>query len=251
MQENGLASCRLFFTDKGCKWWWWHTLTSEDEHCRHVGWEVGTRHKQMHFFKDGHGRSISRIKGQCNLDVYAWIVSDYTSREMSVLSDADRAMKGMLDSIGGTFKGDFIQCLPDTEMEAALLWCPTGFSQRRVEETTGQFLFPSWSWVGWVGIAVYPWIIDRAFPMSLTGSPIFWLDAGSEEPFLGDKYRNNGKSTAEIPDDEEPWCYTSTYADRTKRLYLHPVNWATFGRPYKFLEHPKSHRLHFAPGPPD
>ena len=47
--------------------------------------------------------------------------------------------------------------LPETELDIALLWQPTSSIRRRVHPKTKAPLFPSWSWVGWIGGVAYPW----------------------------------------------------------------------------------------------
>ena len=108
------------------------------------------------------------------MDTFAFVISDYTSRNLTHQSDAANAILGVLNQFAGTFGGDFIAGLPDTEMAASLLWVPIGPHRRRCDPATGKPLFPSWSWLGWVGHVAYPWLTERSFPMSESGSPLQW-----------------------------------------------------------------------------
>jgi hypothetical protein len=58
------------------------------------------------------------------------------------------------------FRTQFIHGIPEGELDAALLWSPIGSSVRRCDPQTGEFLFPSWSWLGWIGHAAYPWAME-------------------------------------------------------------------------------------------
>ncbi|KAK3315522.1 heterokaryon incompatibility protein-domain-containing protein [Apodospora peruviana] len=203
MQEKVLSQRKLQVTDHGVRWWCWHTITSEDENCRHSFWREGTAHTGMYFFKTEHDQVVSKIGRNCNMDIYAFMVSDYTSRNLTHQGDAEKAIRGVFKEIDGLFRGTFIAGLPDTELSAALLWAPLGSQHRRLDPKTGEALFPSWSWLGWVGHVAYPWLIERSLPMSETGSPLVWrdqkyqsdndYDSDNEQAwFTGSDYRLNG-----------------------------------------------------------
>ena len=174
MQENVLSQRKLIITDQSCTYWCVHTLTTEDIHCRHRYWPVGEQHRGMLFFKADHNSLVGRFRRQSNFDLYAFVVSDYTQRSMKNPADAENAMLGIFDSIAGMFRGEFLHGLPDNELDSALLWCPTGSSERRIDARTGEPLFPSWSWLGWIGHACFPWATERALPLTSRASPLRW-----------------------------------------------------------------------------
>ena len=126
LQEKVLSQRKLQITDHCVQWWCWHTITSEDGNCRHPGWQPGTRHRGMHFYRSEHDLVVSKIGRNCNMDTFAFVISDYTSRNLTHQSDAANAILGVLNQLAGTFGGDFIAGLPDTEMAASLLWVPIG-----------------------------------------------------------------------------------------------------------------------------
>ncbi|KAK0624143.1 heterokaryon incompatibility protein-domain-containing protein, partial [Immersiella caudata] len=202
MQEKVLSQRKLQITDHCAMWWCWHTITSEDENCRHSGWQPGTDHRGMHFFRDEHELVVSKILGRnSNMDTYAFMISDYTNRNLTDQADAANAFLGIFDQLDGTFRGEFIAGLPDTEIAASLLWVPIGPHRRRCirdpETSHVRPLFPSWSWLGWIGQVAYPWLIERSLPMSESGSPLMWrnqVENFDEEDawFTGNDYRLDG-----------------------------------------------------------
>lgn len=77
------------------------------------------------------------------MDIFAFMISDYTARDMTHQWDAEIAVMGVLGAIDGLFQGNFVAGLPGTELGAALLWVPLGSSKRRKDPKTEQYMFPS------------------------------------------------------------------------------------------------------------
>jgi hypothetical protein len=143
-----------------------------------------------------------------------------------------------MNAIVGLFRGEFVQGLPDTELSATLLWVPLGKSARRVHPQTGEPLFPSWSWVGWVGRAAYPWLIERTLPMSEDASSLLWKNSrrGIEEKekwFTGEMYRMDGlrpnlferlrgRPRRWSLDDNSGWTWIDQHSE--SHSWLHPVD---------------------------
>ena len=244
LQEKVLSQRKLQIHDTCVRWWCWHTITSEDEHCRHVAWKPETTHQYMYFFKTEHDLVVSKIQKNSNMDIYAFIVSDYTARSLTHQSDAESAVMGALTAIYGLFWGKFVAGMPDTEISAALLWAPLGSSERRIDPKTGVPMFPSWSWLGWQGHVAYPWLIERNMPMSEDGSPLLWENAlrdyhnsGDEDQddlywFTGDEYRMNGlvandfRRRRGVPvrwerDDSDGWAHIDSQSPAHR--WLHTV----------------------------
>jgi hypothetical protein len=253
-QEKVLSRRMLVISDEVVFWWCWHTCTPEDEHCRHTAWPEGQEDQDMMFFTTEHDRVISKRGSLSNFDLYAFVISDYSNRNMTVQADAERALLGIFERLAGHFRGSFIHGLPDTELDSALLWCPLGSSERRVDPETGEPLFPSWSWLGWVGHAAYPWAVERSFPCSTIQSPLLWRDAGVESTedswFTGDQYRlcdlfpEHAKSTSRWSEDPaDAWCFLDAFAP--PHYWLNPVIQVPQGnRLFQFLSH-NSHQLRF------
>ncbi|KAH7064365.1 heterokaryon incompatibility protein-domain-containing protein [Paraphoma chrysanthemicola] len=256
LQEKILSQRMLLITDDSVTWWCWHTETLEDENCRHQLWPKGTAHTEMTFFTTEHDLVISKIPKGCNFDIYAFTIFDYTQRNVKFQEDAERACQGVLDVFSRSHRANCVFGLPDTAMDAALLWCPIGSAVRRLDQY-GRPLFPSWSWLGWKGAAAYPWLIEREFPMSTKGSPLLWEDAslqGEAKWFTSLELRHSAspsRRTTQDPfenwtlDPEDPWVYSTDFQEQLR--WIHPVSQEHYlgGRRAFHYTVGKSHRLKF------
>jgi len=172
-----------------------------------------------------------------NFEVYADAVAEYTTRQMSFLDDGLNAFSGVLNQFRTWFKGDFLSGLPSTELDQALLWYPKGAIVRR-KDLSGKSLFPTWSWVGWVGQCEYL--------SGLALSCIRWRihDAQSSTYCTSDDFRkpSNQQKLLEFQHDweeseqttsqdgllrfYETYIYDSCWYEKADptTLYLHPVS---------------------------
>ena len=89
---------------------------------------------------------------------YRKAVVEYTKRNLSYESDALDAFQGVASLLQPAFKGDFLFGLPETELDIALLWQPDSHVRRRINPETKAPLFPSWTWLGWIGQVTYTWL---------------------------------------------------------------------------------------------
>lgn len=81
---------------------------------------------------------------------YASLISVYTRRKSSYLSDILNAFSGILSLFQHRLGGEMISGLPERVLDLALLWIHEyGAPQLRNRG------FPSWSWAGWVGTSSY------------------------------------------------------------------------------------------------
>jgi hypothetical protein len=110
------------------------------------------------------------------------LVSEYTQRHLTFQTDAVRAFQGILNWLRSDFGRQFVHGLPETELDAALLWSPIGSCTRRRDPESGNCLFPSWSWLGWIGHAAYPWTVEREYFMSTVHSPLVWRNVNAAQP---------------------------------------------------------------------
>jgi hypothetical protein len=117
------------------------------------------------------------IQNRTPFDTYSMMVDNYSRRQLTHQTDAPLAFLGVIGILQDDLGSDFIHCLPQSEIHAALLWSPIGSSIRRTHPDTGAFLFPSWSWLGWTGHAAYPWAMERDTFLSTTNSPLVWNNA--------------------------------------------------------------------------
>jgi hypothetical protein len=106
----------------------------------------------------GKNRAL-RIRGEKHpiWNSYRRAVKNFTKRAFSDERDVVHAFQGVASLLQPAFKGNFLFGLPETELDAALLWQPYSSARRRIDNTTGSPLFPSWSWAGWVGEIRYLW----------------------------------------------------------------------------------------------
>jgi len=166
MQEDSLARRRLYISEDGCYFWCWHSTTPEDAFCRHKWWRIGQAHTSMALFYQGHHDAIVQRHQDSMLDIYAWVVAQYTTRDLTHAEDAENAIMGILSVVQLLLCTGFVAALPRSHLNSALLWYPIGSSHRRTSKKTKKPLFPSWSWLGWCGQAVYPWIVERNYEVS-------------------------------------------------------------------------------------
>jgi hypothetical protein len=186
-QERALSQRHLLVGD-GVIFNCWHTYSSEDEHCRHAlekeppGSTIPSGNVIFYSGLSKSCKAYLAYEHRTPFDLYAQLISEYTQRHLTFQSDAARAFQGILSWIERSHETQFIHGLPETELDAALLWSPTGSCTRRWDEDGIAFVFPSWSWLGWIGHAAYPWSLEREYFMSTVHSPLIWQNANSSQP---------------------------------------------------------------------
>jgi hypothetical protein len=84
---------------------------------------------------------------------YQSIVLLYTEREMTHASDALRAANGLLSVIEDGMKTSMLSGLPESMLDAALLW--KGEESLQFRDPDIHVHLPSWSWAGWKGRVMY------------------------------------------------------------------------------------------------
>ncbi|KAK5990151.1 hypothetical protein PT974_08417 [Cladobotryum mycophilum] len=82
-----------------------------------------------------------------DLDEYARIAADYSSRRVTLVDDTLRAFSGITFMLSRVFTGGFMYGMPLMFLDIALLWRPSASIRRRALSRP-PFL-PSWSWLGW------------------------------------------------------------------------------------------------------
>ena len=176
---------------------------------------------------------------------YRRAVVEYTKRNLSYESDALNAFQGVASLIQPAFKGDFLFGLPETELDIALLWQPDSHVRRRVNPETKAPLFPSWSWLGWIGQVTYTLPrhglddlsrLEWQCTDSAGGNVHFWTSNEFRAPKYGDHDRwevNGSKGITHYYQHNNPdiWC-------------LHPVA-PKHKRSDHLLIQPGSHHLTF------
>ncbi|KKA26055.1 hypothetical protein TD95_000337 [Thielaviopsis punctulata] len=95
-----------------------------------------------------------------DMDEYARLVMDYSTRRLTYVQDTLRAFSGITHLLSRTFMGGFVYGMPVMFFDAAMLWNPQASLRRRVlpPASTGADPsgapaspgpIPSWSWMGW------------------------------------------------------------------------------------------------------
>lgn len=82
-----------------------------------------------------------------DLDEYARIAADYSSRRVTLVDDTLRAFAGVTNILSRVFPGGFVFGMPLMFLDIAMLWRPSASIRRRALSRP-PFL-PSWSWMGW------------------------------------------------------------------------------------------------------
>lgn len=82
-----------------------------------------------------------------DMDEYARIVMDFSSRKLALADDTLRAFSGITNVLSRTFPGGFVFGMPIMFLDIALLWRPHASIRRRA--ISGPPFLPSWSWMGW------------------------------------------------------------------------------------------------------
>ena len=88
----------------------------------------------------------TQIRRTFTFKEYSSLVAKYSQKRLHHSSDALRAFAGLSHVLELCFKGPMRQGLPETLLDAALLWRPVERLRRRDSEC-----IPSWSWAGWEG----------------------------------------------------------------------------------------------------
>ena len=84
-----------------------------------------------------------------NVKLWDNLLQEYLERHLTYEDDILRAFTGIIEILSNGFPGSFHFGLPELFFDAALLWRPRSFIERRISNTG--VAFPSWSWCGWKG----------------------------------------------------------------------------------------------------
>lgn len=100
-------------------------------------------------------------KKQDSFNAYANTILHFTSRKLSKSDDYLNAFSGILKSWGASFREfAFAGGLPETVINAALLWRPMDACEQRLDLHSQIPIFPSWTWAGWEGRVKYEQITN-------------------------------------------------------------------------------------------
>lgn len=172
-------------------------------------------------------------KGVLDYAIYEGIVREFTARTLSYEEDSEAAFQGVANALRlRIFNGSPVLFgVPLCYLDLALLWYPTGRSERRrrrVERGSGApAYFPSWTWMGWKG----KFVIENVGNKSETViSRVEWLDARDRKSGL------SKASTGMPPASWTGWSQWTRHVDQhdfgfftfnasqnTDKRFCHPV----------------------------
>lgn len=117
----------------------------------------------------GHRKCTARVQSAAlgfrhpawpDLDEYARICMEYSSRRLTHAEDTVDAFRGFTSILAKSFSGGFTFGMPALFLDAALLWRPSATIRRRqlppTMDSGGLNPVPSWSWMGWYFDGVAP-----------------------------------------------------------------------------------------------
>jgi hypothetical protein len=155
--ETVFGQCKSLLTtddtalaDKNESTAWWPGLRLNDDRLRP---SEGTQHTRRF-----------RMQGDELFDdsfswEYAKAVEEYGKSKLGRDSDMLAAFSGLSRGFAWAGKTDFLWCLPESRIDAALLWEKNflaGRNHHSGRRRPVSVRFPSWTWAGWKGAVKYP-----------------------------------------------------------------------------------------------
>ena len=139
-QEQMLAKRVLKFTESGMHW----ICQSCDWREQQVDWTF-----PLSGWNSGNTNLKYPYSVWPNVKLWDNLLQNYLKRHLTYEDDILRAFTGITQILSGGFPGGFHFGLPELFFDAALLWRPESFLERRTSNTG--VALPSWSWCGWKG----------------------------------------------------------------------------------------------------
>ena len=162
LQERCLSPRLLMFTHHA---WYYHchgTMISNGDWWQQKGHaEYRDLFGTLNLLRDsdlGHRKRFPPDSRVSEYYRYEELVQIYTSRRLSYQSDALNAVSALLASMSRKMASAFLCGLPEQFLELALLWTPSSRTSdplKRNVSADGAALFPSWTWLGWIGQIQY------------------------------------------------------------------------------------------------
>ena len=139
-QEQMLAKRTLMFTPDGMRW--------ICQSCDYRERQVDLQFPLSGWNSTGKNMTYAYTVWP-NVKLWDTTLSTYLERHLTYEEDILRAFAGIMNVLSGGFPGGFHFGLPELFFDAALLWRPYSFLERRTSSTG--LALPSWSWCGWKG----------------------------------------------------------------------------------------------------
>lgn len=148
-QERILSSRVLYVADSRCFFTCCHRPDSFMESVDDT--ESGLKSKSLPTLLSDFSRNFIPRSQAVNVLSYSRTVGDYTSRQLTYVSDILNAFEGVAARFRPLFRSDLLFGIPRSELDSQILWQPDGPMRRRRDPQSSLPIFPSWSWAGWVG----------------------------------------------------------------------------------------------------
>jgi len=98
------------------------------------------------------------LKNDNPFGLYAGLIRDYTSRNLTNKWDILNAFDGISNVLQNVMDTEFVEGLPSTYLDEALLWSPQSRIQLRgysINQDDSNHHIPTWSWAAWCGRVQY------------------------------------------------------------------------------------------------
>jgi hypothetical protein len=159
-QEGILSRRRILVSDRqvylDCS-----TFTYGEYQYSHIGTKKNVNLPTM---GDSQGcilRKQQTVLEQTSMKGYAEAVENYTTRQMSFLSDSINAFSGVGNLVFKKWGTKALFGLPEKHFLRGLLWVPHNYDTGPKDPSLG---FPSWSWASWNGSVLYDSRLQLAYP---------------------------------------------------------------------------------------
>ena len=210
-QERELSKRCLFFTNECVLFSCNQMVCREDSGKRNISF-IGEKGKRI------------RAERHPIWNNYRRAIKNFSKRRFTFDEDVVNAFEGIASLLQPAFRGNFVYGLPETELDLALLWQPASSIRRRINESTGDAMFPSWSWAGWIGEIDYVW--TKHVPDDLCR--VQWQVQG---PRSASFFMTSEELRAPRSGQHEGWTYSESESDATCYYkqensdiwYLHPT----------------------------
>jgi hypothetical protein len=163
MQERVLSRRALIFTSEQVYW-----ECQQSSWCEEAHWEA-TDLPKLHRAAPESTLRISQLTAVAEEKIdelkspYRQVVMQYTQRQFSFESDIFDAFKGIMSVITQNSGSAFFWALPESIFSAALSWYGAVnvrrealYPLRTAPKPDTCIPFPSWCWMGWSGMALFP-----------------------------------------------------------------------------------------------
>jgi Heterokaryon incompatibility protein (HET) len=204
MQERALSRRALIFTSQQVYW-----ECEANSWCEEANWEI-TDLPKLHRAVPESNLPLSNLTSLVEERIdelkspYRESVMQYTQRQFSFESDVLDAFEGILSAMHTATGDTFFWALPESIFSSAICWYDPSVSRRtalyplRSDPISCTHIpFPSWSWLGWLGIKLFP-------PLNAHSMEIVFYRFDDSGNIVTVKQT---RTKSEIPDDGAGWDY--------------------------------------------